>query len=63
MELRNLKEFLKKHDIYLYDEQYRILNAILKRKPQRGGGKCIYKEVLGNSKCLIEYNIKNIFKM
>lgn len=63
MKLRNLKEFLKRYDIILYDEQYRILNSLLiKKKNQIGGGKNIYKSELGTGKYIIEYNINKMLK-
>ena len=63
MSIRNLKDFLLKYDIKLYDEQYRILDALINNK-QKGGGKGYnYDKLLGNNKCIIKYNIDNLLKI
>ena len=66
MALSGLKYFLKNHNIELYDEQYRILDALLKKYKNIdymiGGGDSYYKDILGSSRNEINFKIKNILK-
>lgn len=66
--LDNLISFLQVHDIKLYDEEYRILNALVNNKKkllhnntinQYGGGNS-YQKFLGRNRIEILYNVKQI---
>ena len=60
MSIRNLKDFLLKFDIKLYDEQYRILDALINNNQKGGGKRKNYSKLLGNTKYLIQFNINKI---
>ena len=68
MGLSELKYFLKNHNIELYDEQYRILDALLKKYKNVdymiGGGSIdsYYEDILGSSRNEINFKIKYILK-
>lgn len=67
MNLRKLKDFLNKHNIKLYDIQYRILSSLIEKKNiQKGGSNDKLSElsnILGNNTCEISYNINQILKI
>ena len=66
MALSELKYFLENHNIKLYDEQYRILDALLKKYKNTdymiGGGSSYYENILGSNKNEINFKIKYILK-
>lgn len=63
MSIRNLKDFLLKYDIKMYDEQYRILYALINNKQTGGGNKENYEKLLGNNKFVIEHKINLILNI
>ena len=52
-----LKEYLDNFEIKLYDQQYRIVNYIIKNNYQSGGG---IKETIGKNKTEILYKLGKI---
>lgn len=59
--LIKLKDFLKGYDIILFDEQYRILNALISVNKSGGGvDKNNLSSILGTHTLEIRYNIKKI---